>query len=228
MFPCYISNFLEELSSLSHSVVPLFLCIIHLKRLYLFFLFFEVLRSDGYIFPFLFCPLLLFFSQLFLRPPQTAILPFCISCIVVWGFGYLFFCRLLRMSYSHFFQPRRFSDVLFENFLLIFFVLSLWDSFVCCWTSLYNFFSLITDFWSSFFEIFSTLSSVFLLFLFFLKLYTFYWNTVDTSWFSYIHTYILFQIILHYRLFQDICYSSLSYTVNHCCFLHTYFFLLKI
>ena len=32
-----------------------------------------------YIFPFLLCLWLLFFSQLFVRPPQTTILPFCIS-----------------------------------------------------------------------------------------------------------------------------------------------------
>ena len=37
------------------------------------------LHSNGYIFPFLLCFLLLFFSQLFVRPPQTAILLFCIS-----------------------------------------------------------------------------------------------------------------------------------------------------
>ena len=35
-----------------------------------------------YIFPFLLCFLLLFFSQLFVRLPQTTILPFCISS---WG-----------------------------------------------------------------------------------------------------------------------------------------------
>ena len=37
------------------------------------------LHSNWYIFPFLLCFLLPFFSQLFLRPPQTAILLFCIS-----------------------------------------------------------------------------------------------------------------------------------------------------
>jgi len=41
---------------------------------YLSFLFFGTLHSDGYIFPFLLCLLLLFFSQWFVRPPQTAIL----------------------------------------------------------------------------------------------------------------------------------------------------------
>ena len=42
-------------------------------------LLFGTLHSNGYIFPFLLCLLHLFFSQLFVRPPQTAILPFCIS-----------------------------------------------------------------------------------------------------------------------------------------------------
>ena len=76
-----ISNFLEEISSLSHSVV--------------FFYFFALIAEEGFlispcyslelcihmgiIFPFLLCFSILFFSQLFVRPPQTAILTFCIS-----------------------------------------------------------------------------------------------------------------------------------------------------
>ena len=44
----------------------------------------------------------------------------------------------------------------------------------------------------------------------------------------YIHTYIIFQIIFHYRLLQDIDYSSLCYTVNLCCLLHIYLFKLGI
>ena len=68
-----ISNFLEEISTLSHSIFsPLFLCIFHLINLsYLSLLFSGTLHSIGYIFPFLLCILLLFFSQLFVRPPQT-------------------------------------------------------------------------------------------------------------------------------------------------------------
>ena len=46
-------------------------------------IFFGTLHSNGYIFPFLLCFLLLLFSQLFVRPPQTAILLFCIS--FPWG-----------------------------------------------------------------------------------------------------------------------------------------------
>ena len=45
--------------------------------------FFGTLHSNGYIFPFLLCSSLLFFSQLFVQPPQTAILLFCIS--FSWG-----------------------------------------------------------------------------------------------------------------------------------------------
>ena len=46
---------------------------------YLSLLFVGTLHSDAYIFPFLLCFSLLFFSQLFVRPPQTAILLLCIS-----------------------------------------------------------------------------------------------------------------------------------------------------
>ena len=52
----------------------------HLGRLsYLCLLFFGTLHSDGCIFPFLLWLSLLFFSQLFVRPPQTTILHCCIS-----------------------------------------------------------------------------------------------------------------------------------------------------
>ena len=47
-----------------------------LRKVYLSLLFFGTLHSDGYIFPFLLCFSLLFFSQPFVRPPQTTILPF--------------------------------------------------------------------------------------------------------------------------------------------------------
>ena len=43
---------------------------------YLSLLFFETLHSNGYIFPFLLCFSLLFFSQLFVWPPKRAILLF--------------------------------------------------------------------------------------------------------------------------------------------------------
>ena len=50
------------------------------------FLFFGTLRSEGYIFPFLLCLSLLFFSQLYVGPPQTTILPICIS--FPWGWSW--------------------------------------------------------------------------------------------------------------------------------------------
>ena len=83
-----ISNFLEEISSLSQSIFFLvFLCIDRWGRLsYLSLLFLGTLQSDEYIFPFLLCYSLLFISQLFVRPPQTAILPFCIS--FPWGWSW--------------------------------------------------------------------------------------------------------------------------------------------
>ena len=74
-----ISNFLEEISGLSHSIVFLY--------------FFALITEEGFlispcyslelciqmgIFPFLLCFSLLF-SQLFVRPPQIAILIFYIS-----------------------------------------------------------------------------------------------------------------------------------------------------
>ena len=43
---------------------------------YLSLLFFRTLHSDGYIFPFLLCLSLLFFSQLFVRLPQTTFFAF--------------------------------------------------------------------------------------------------------------------------------------------------------
>ena len=70
-----ISNFLEEISSLSHfNCFALFLCTVHFGRLsYLSLLFSGTLHSFGSLFPFL-CLLLLFLSQLFIRPLQTTIL----------------------------------------------------------------------------------------------------------------------------------------------------------
>ena len=81
------SDFLEEMSSLSHSVgfLYFFALIAEEGFFYLFLLFFGTLHSDAYIFPFLLCFSHLFFSQLFVRPTQTAILLFCIS--FPWGWS---------------------------------------------------------------------------------------------------------------------------------------------
>ena len=67
--------FLKRSLSFPFYCFPLLLCNDHWRRLsYLSLLFFGTLHSNGYISPFLLC-----FSQLFVRPPQTAILLFCIS-----------------------------------------------------------------------------------------------------------------------------------------------------
>ena len=80
-----ISNFLEEISSLSYSVVFLYFFALIAEEGFLILLFFGTLHSDAYMFPFLLCFSLLFFSQLFVRPPQTAILLVCIS--FPWGWS---------------------------------------------------------------------------------------------------------------------------------------------
>ena len=79
MFPWCLSFSWKDLSC----CLPLFLCIVHWKRLsYLSLLFFGTLHSDGYIFLFLLC--LCFSSFLsYLRIAQSTILPFCIS--FSWG-----------------------------------------------------------------------------------------------------------------------------------------------
>ena len=62
-------------------------CTDHRGRLsYRSLLFFGTLHSNQYIFSILVCLLLLFYSQLFVRPPQTTILPFCIS--FPWGWSW--------------------------------------------------------------------------------------------------------------------------------------------
>ena len=54
---------------------------------YLSLLFFGSLHSNRYIFPFLLCLSLLFFSQLFVRLPLTTILPLCISFSWEWSWS---------------------------------------------------------------------------------------------------------------------------------------------
>ena len=73
--------FLKRSLGLSHSVV-FFYFFLHWS-LWKAFL---TLHSNGYIFPFLLCLSLLFFSHLFIRPPQTTILPFYIS--FSWGWSW--------------------------------------------------------------------------------------------------------------------------------------------
>ena len=69
------SNFLDEISSLSHSVVFFyFFALIAEEGSYFSLLLFGTLHSDAYIVPFLLCFSFLFFSPLFVRAPQTAII----------------------------------------------------------------------------------------------------------------------------------------------------------
>ena len=80
--------FLKRSLVFSILLFSLFICIDHWGRLsYLSLLFFGTLHSNGCIFPFLLCLSLLFFSQLFVRPPQTTILPFCISFFGGWSWS---------------------------------------------------------------------------------------------------------------------------------------------
>ena len=73
-----VSNFLEELYKHSHSIVFLYFFALITEEGFLIFslLFFGTLHSYAYIFPFLLCLSLFFFSQLFVWPPQAAILSF--------------------------------------------------------------------------------------------------------------------------------------------------------
>ena len=82
-----IFNFLEEISSLSYSTVYFFALITEEGFLISPCYSLELCIQMGKkVFAFLLCLLLLFFSQLFIRPPQTTILPFCISC--PWGWSW--------------------------------------------------------------------------------------------------------------------------------------------
>ena len=68
---------LYQVISFNCSMFPndiIFLVVSNSLLSYLFLLFFGTLHSDAYIFPFLLCFLLLFFSQLFVRPPQTTLI----------------------------------------------------------------------------------------------------------------------------------------------------------
>ena len=78
-----ISNFLEEIASLSHSVVFLYFSALIAEEGFLFLQFFGTLHSDAYIFPFLLCFSLLFSSQLLGLLRQ----PFCLCAFLFLGDG---------------------------------------------------------------------------------------------------------------------------------------------
>ena len=81
-----ISNFLEEISSLSHSVVFLYFFALIAEEGFLISSCYSLELCIQMFISFLFCFSLLFFSQLFVRPSQTAILLFCIS--FPWGWSW--------------------------------------------------------------------------------------------------------------------------------------------
>ena len=82
-----IYNFLEETFSLPHSVVFLYFFALITEEFFLISSCYSLKLCIQMLISFLFsCFLLLFFSQLFVRPPQTAILPFCIS--FPWGWSW--------------------------------------------------------------------------------------------------------------------------------------------
>ena len=87
-----ISNFLEEISSLSHSIVFLYIFALITEESFLISPCYSLELCIQMHISFLFL-LLLFFSQLFVRPPQTTILPFCISSS--WGCFWLLLLLLL-------------------------------------------------------------------------------------------------------------------------------------
>ena len=82
-----VSNFLEEISSLSHSIVFLYFFALTTEEGFLISPCYslELCIQMGISFLFLLCFSLPFFSQLFVRPPQTTILLFCIS--FSWGWS---------------------------------------------------------------------------------------------------------------------------------------------
>src|SRR5574337_1502159 len=75
------SNFLEEISSLYHSIIFLYFFALTTEEgfLSLLAILWNSALSHGYVIPFLLCFSLLFFSQLFVSPPQTAIFFFFFS-----------------------------------------------------------------------------------------------------------------------------------------------------
>ena len=79
-----ISNFLEEIPGLSHFIVFLYFLALITEEGFLTSPCYSLeiyiqMGVSWYIFPFLLHFLILLYSQVYVRPPQTAILPFCIS-----------------------------------------------------------------------------------------------------------------------------------------------------
>ena len=130
-----ISNFLEEISSLSCSIVFLY--------------FFALITEEGFLISprysfelciqmdisLLFSLLLLFYSQPFVRPPQTAILLFCIS--FSWGWSWSLSPVQCHEPHSIVHQALYLSD-LFRQHIIGFcfsiqYLFSMTSFFVCLW-----------------------------------------------------------------------------------------------
>ena len=81
----------EDLQSFPFYCFPLFLCIVHLRRpSHLSLIFSRTLHSVGYLFPILSCLLLLFFPQLFVKPPYNH-----------FAFLYFFFFGMVLVTVSY-------------------------------------------------------------------------------------------------------------------------------
>ena len=110
-----ISSFLDEISSLSHSIVILYFFALFIEEGFLidiFLLLSGTLHSAGYIFPFLPCFLLLFFPQLCVNPPQATTLPSCISFSLGW------FWSLFPVQ-CHYIPVNFISDIIQVNSLFL-------------------------------------------------------------------------------------------------------------
>ena len=83
-----ISNFLEEISSFSHYIVFCYFSVLITENGFLISPCFLWNSTFKWLYlSFSPLPSLLFFSQLFVRPPQTIISPFCISFSLGWSWS---------------------------------------------------------------------------------------------------------------------------------------------
>ena len=104
-----LSNFLERISSLSHSAVFLYFFALIAEGFLISSCYSLELCIQAYIFPFLLCFSPLFFSQLFVRPPQTAISLFCIS--FPWGWSWSLSSVQCHEPHSIVYQALYLSDL---------------------------------------------------------------------------------------------------------------------
>ena len=94
------SNFLKEISNLSHSIAFLYFFALFIEEglfispCYSLELCIQLSRS----FPFSFVFLLVFFPQLFIKHPQTTTLPYCTSFSLGWFWSLIASYTMLRTS----------------------------------------------------------------------------------------------------------------------------------